>query len=211
MNSHSICQVINNGRNTYSNSKKKNTKIQKTKETRKEKTSEDCAICLENLTFHNRKKHTTECGHTFHTMCFNKISQNKNDCSSDNYMRIACPYCRTQVNLEPKNKLATLRKEYKDVKYLILCEEMKIYQMYGYNEVLIEIHEMRTEMNKLLIIASKNMPQIIRLKYNMNCRKSEIKYIREVARNHTFTLGIKLRKIQDIIDTFLLDMKSNKK
>ena len=176
----------------------------------KKKNTEDCAICLENIKFNNRKSHTTECGHTFHTMCFNKISQNKNDCCSDNYMKVSCPYCRTNVNLEPKNKLTMLRKDYKDMKYLILCEEMKIYQMYGYNEVLIEINQDRIEMNKLLKNASLHMPRILRLKYYMNCRKSEIKYIREVARNHTFSLGIKLRKIQDIIDTYLLDMKSNK-
>jgi len=198
-----VSQMI--ARNPVSNKKNKKTNKPRTKvEPKLKKTDECCALCLENLVYNNRKIYTTECGHTFHTMCFNKItSKHLDECCSCDDMKISCPYCRSSVSLEPKNKLAKLRKNFKDMKYMVLCEEMKIHQSYGYGQVLHEIDEIRTEMNKLLENASNNMPLIMRFKYNLNCRKNEINYIREVARNHTFAMCAKLRVMKESIETLV--------
>ena len=182
------------------NDKKKHTKTQKV-EPKLKKTDECCALCLENLIYNNRKIYTTECGHKFHTMCFNKITSKHLDiCCSCDDMKVSCPYCRSIVSMEPKNKLTKLRKNYKDMKYMILCEEMKIYQMYGYSDVLHSNYNTRTEMNQLLKNAKGNMNTIIRLKYKLSCYKNEMNYIREVARNHTFTMCANLRILKESIE-----------
>lgn len=61
---------------------------------------QDCPICLEKMT--NRHKiHTTECNHTFHTKCFEKI-------------RLAsCPYCRNEIEPCVSHKIHMMKDEIK--------------------------------------------------------------------------------------------------
>lgn len=49
----------------------------------------ECAICIENFKGTRVKIHTTECNHTFHMKCFDKITNN------------SCPCCRGYVSLSP--------------------------------------------------------------------------------------------------------------
>ena len=59
---------------------------------------QDCPICLCPLT-KRQKTHTTECNHTFHIKCFERIKS------------LSCPCCRATVEAIPKQKLTVLKEE----------------------------------------------------------------------------------------------------
>lgn len=74
--------------------------------------AEKCGICLENLNFHNRKIHLTECNHRFHLSCFRGIKQLK------------CPFCRSNIEPDIYQKIKNLKCEIRQTE----IEERRLHQ-----------------------------------------------------------------------------------
>ena len=73
--------------------------------TNKEKTEDQCSICLNNLQSMFSKKYTTlECGHSFHQKCF----KNYVDSKQKQYQVVTCPLCRFGVS-EDDEEIARLK------------------------------------------------------------------------------------------------------
>jgi hypothetical protein len=62
--------------------------------------STECAICLVSFKSTTKNLHTTECRHTFHSKCFDKIKMS------------SCPCCRTPVKKSLKSQIAENKSNY---------------------------------------------------------------------------------------------------
>jgi hypothetical protein len=64
--------------------------------------STECAICLVSFRSTTKNLHTTDCGHTFHSKCFDKIKSDY------------CPCCRTPVTKSSVRLIAESKITYKN-------------------------------------------------------------------------------------------------
>lgn len=117
----------------------------------KPKNDDKCSICLEHLSYNNRKTYTTDCGHTFHTMCFNQLP--KETCRCCNILmilRVNCPNCRTRTTFEPKYRLTMCKKNLQNINYAILCEEMKLLEIFHFSSIKNQVLNLKKQLKSLL-------------------------------------------------------------
>lgn len=79
-----------------------------------------CAICLNSLHHSKRlrKLHTTDCGHTFHETCFDKV---KPKCEEDKIHIMMCPCCRSETKPILKQQIRNMDNIIKD-----MCENTRM-------------------------------------------------------------------------------------
>lgn len=166
----------------------------------KPKNDDICAICLEHLSYNNRKTHTTDCGHTFHTMCFNKLPKETCECCDIlMILRVNCPCCRTRTNFEPKYRLTLCKKNLHNIDYAILCEEMKILQMFDYSSIKYQIFNLKKRLKNLVKCKNnndENTNAISGIKILIQLYEDEKKYIFDIIKNSTQTFRLHKENIE---------------
>lgn len=101
--------------------------------------STECAICLVSFKSNSKNLHTTDCGHTFHSKCFDKIKID------------SCPCCRAPTTKSLNRQIAESKIKYKNV----------YAKMNAFNKKIIN------ELKKYKIVLSKNKSVIIHLENEM--------------------------------------------
>ena len=173
----------------------------------KPKNDDKCAICLEQLSYNNRKTYTTDCGHTFHTMCFNKLPKETCECCNIlMILRVNCPYCRTRTTFEPKYRLILCKKNLQNIQYAILCEEMKLLQMFDYSSIKFQLLNLKKQLKthlKILTKCKKKDDDIIKViegtKILIQIYEDEKKNIFDIIKNSTQTFRFHEEKIKSHI------------
>lgn len=179
------------------------------------KNDDKCSICLELLSYNNRKIYTTHCGHTFHTICFNQLQKETcNCCNILMLLRVNCPNCRTRTTFEPKYRLTLCRKNLQNINYAIMCEEMKIMQMFDYSGIKNQVLNLKKQLKSLLkskksrdgsastagMLRSKGTNErsktIEGIKTLIEMYEEESKYMFEIIKNSTQTLHFHRENIE---------------
>jgi len=162
----------------------------------KPKNDDKCAICLEHLSYNNRKTYTTDCGHTFHTMCFNKLPKETCDCCNIlMILKVNCPCCRTRTTFDPKYRLTMCKTNLRNIEYAILCEEIKILQMFDYSSIKYQILNLKKQL-KNLVKCKNNNDAISGIKILMQIYEDEQKYIFDTIKNSTQTFRFHKENIE---------------
>lgn len=150
-----------------------------------------CSICLENLSYNNRKLFTTECGHTFHMMCFNKLPKDTCDCCNAlMILKVKCPYCRTRTPFSPKYRMAICKQNLKTINEMIFHEEVKTVQYYDYFAHKKNLVILQNELWKLMENDPSNKTEMTKYKQSIEFHKKKIKYIEEQINRCAYNLRL---------------------
>ena len=150
-----------------------------------------CPICLENLSYNNRKLFTTECGHTFHMMCFNKLPKATCDCCNAlMILKVHCPYCRTRIPFAPEYRMTLCKQNLKTINEMIFSEEVKTVQYYDYYTHKINLVSLQVELWRLMENDPRNRKEITKCQQSIEHHTKDMKYIEEEICRCTYRLRL---------------------
>jgi hypothetical protein len=124
-----------------------------------------CAICLNSLYHSNRlrKLHTTDCGHTFHETCFDKV---KPKYEEDKIHRMACPCCRSETKPILKQQIRNMDNIIKE-----LCESTRMCPLV--QKSYIEIQNLKIKELEQLLQEAKEHKKIVVSELNQSNKKAK--------------------------------------
>jgi len=114
-------------------------------------------------------------------------------------LRVNCPNCRTRTTFEPKYRLTLCKKNLQNINYAILCEEMKILQMFDLSGIKTQILNLKQQLKSLLKYKKtrdEKSKLIEDIQILIQMYEEEQKYIFEIIKNSTQTFRFHKENIE---------------